>query len=260
MSSVWTITPHAIATLPVPGWECLFGRNDCSLHNLTFWIWVLRCGDQVALIDTGLPAGSDLEALDQANQGVDPKCVFTPHQTLTQILEKEQIPASAVRFVLISQLVTYSTGGLAARSFPNATFYCAWQGMSELLTQSPGHPPKEFYFTADSWNSLRDLLIEGRIVFAQGSIEVAPGLLYEPTGGHHPGSAGVQVKTGAGVVGILETAFVQENVEKEIPIGIAENTAECRYVIRRYRKECALTLAGHEPSADQLLQSFLRQS
>lgn len=30
-----------------------------------------------------------------------------------------------------------------------------------------------------------------------------------------------------------------------IPIGIAENVSECREVIRRYKRECDLVLAGH---------------
>ncbi len=132
--------------------------------------------------------------------------------------------------------------------------------MAELLTQNPGHPPKSFYFTEESWSYLRDLLVEDRLRFAKAAIEVAPGLIFEPTGGHHPGSAGVRVTMDAGVLGILETAFIQENIEKEIPIGIAENAAECREAIRRYRRECDLVIAGHEPMAGNLLQDFLRNA
>jgi len=260
MENIWSIKPYAVATLPVPGWECVFGRNDCTMRGITFWIWVLRCGGITALIDTGLPAGSDLDDLNRANQGLDAESVFTVHTTLAQILAAEKLSPADVNFALITQLVTYSTGGLSKLTLPNAKIYCAWEGMSELLTQNPGHPPKSFYFTPESWNYLRDLLIEDRIVFAKSAITVAPGLVYEPTGGHHPASAGVRVSTAKGVVGILETAFVQENVEKEIPIGIAENAAQCREAIRQYRAECALTIAGHEPTADQLLKNFLHAS
>lgn len=259
MSNIWSIKPYAVATLPVPRWECIFGLNDCSLQEITFWVWVLRCGDKIALIDTGLPMGSELENLNRANQGIDISCVFTPHMSLEQIFAKEQITPSDVSFALISQLVTYSTGGLSKRTLPNAKIYCAWGGMSELLTQNPGHPPRAFYFTTEGWNHLRDLLIEDRLIFAKTPLEIAPGLVYEPTGGHHPASAGIRVTTSAGIVGILETAFIQENIEKEIPIGIAENATACREVIRQYRRECDLTIAGHEPAADRLLDTFLQR-
>ena len=79
--------------------------------------------------------------------------------------------------------------------------------------------------------------------------EVVPGVVFETTGGHHPGSAGVRVRTREeGVVGILETAFLQENVAAEIPIGIAEHVAECRRAIKTWKRTCDVVLADHDPS------------
>lgn len=257
MHDTWSISPHAIATLPVPMWECLFAKNDCSLKEITFWIWILRCGDKIALIDTGLPSGPDLDALNLANQSVDGGCIFSQKRSLTDVLAEERISPHDISFVLLTQLVTYSTGGLHPSAFPNATVYCAWKGMEELLTESPGHPPKPFYFTRDSWTALYDLLTDRRLVFAREETTVAPGLSYDPTGGHHPGSAGVKIRTAKGLVGIIETAFIQENITEIRPIGIAENAALCRQVIRAYRNQCDLVLAGHEPEAHLLLRSFL---
>jgi len=260
MSDHWKIKPVAAATLPVPGWECVFGRNDCAMRDLVFWIWILRKGDQVGLIDAGCPQGIDLEALNTANATLDPRSVFTIHRTLTDALAQEGISPEAVDFVLISQLITYATGGLNARNLPRAKVYCAWEGMKEFLTESPGHPPREFYLTSESWAYFRDLLLEDRIVFAQESIEPAEGIVFEPTGGHHPGSAGVRIHTRAGVIGVLETAFVQENIDLGVPIGIAEDAARCRQVIQAYKRKCALVLAGHEPAVPALLENFNNSS
>lgn len=232
------------------------GRNDTTLQPLTFWIWILRCGDMVGLIDSGLPEGPDLEALNQANQALSPECVFTPITSLSEILKTEGIGPSEIQFLLLSQLITYSTGGLTRHYFPKAHVYAAYDGMREFLTEMPGHPPREFYLTADSWAYVRELLVEKRITFVREAAEIAPGLIFEPTGGHHPGSAGVRVKTKIGTIGILETAFVQENIQHEVPIGIAENASLCRDVIRRYNRECDLVLAGHEPGLLSLLASF----
>jgi len=257
ISPSWTLQPVALATLPAPGWECLMGLNEITMRPLTFWIWILRYGDQVGLIDSGLPAGPDLDALNRANQALAPECLFTPITSLPETLKAEGIDPSEIQFLLLSQFITYATGGLCREHFPNAHVYVAYEGMRELLTATPGHPPREFYLTSNSWNYVRELLVEQRISFVSEPVEVAPGLIYEPTGGHHPGSAGIKIRTAHGVVGLLETAFVQENIEKEIPIGIAENAAECRTVIRRYKRECDLVLAGHEPDLPKLLQGWM---
>jgi len=257
MNNLWKITPVAVATLPVPGWECVFGRNDCSMQDLTFWVWILRCGDKVGLIDSGLPTGADLESLNDANQTLDAQSVFTVKKQLQDVLREENIKPEEIDFVLVSQLITYSTGGLIHDNFPVAHVYCAWEGMREFLTSNPGHPPRDFYLTSESWIYLRDLLIEKRVTFVQSRVQVAPGLIFDPTGGHHPGSAGIQIQTAQGVIGILETAFVRENIQRGVPIGVAENAAQCREVILNYKKECDLVLAGHDPEADRCLEEFL---
>ena len=254
----WQITPVAVASLPVPGWECVFGRNDSTLQDIIFWVWIIRCGDVVGLIDAGLPEGEDLSALNVANQSMDSRCVFSQVRTLPEILQQEGLRAEDIGFVLVTQWITYATGGLSQANFPQAHIYAAWGGMHEFLTAKPGHPPREFYLTQGSWAFVRELLVEDRLTFAQGAIEVAPGVIFEPTGGHHPGSAGVRIQTNRGTVGILETAFIQENIERAVPIGIAENAAECRAAIETYRKTCDLVLAGHEPSAATILKEFLR--
>lgn len=256
MNKHWTIKPVAIATLPVPGWECVFGRNNCEMRDLIFWIWILKNGEQTGLIDTGCPAGADLAALNAANATLDARSVFTVHRSLEEVFAEKNITPESVDFVLISQLITYCTGGLNARNFPKAKVWCVWDGMKEFLTETPGHPPREFYLTAESWSYFRELLMEKRLFFAQGQTQVAAGVTYEPTGGHHPGSAGVRVRTAQGLIGILETAFVQENIDLETPIGIAEDAAKCRETIRTYKKECDLVLAGHEPSIPQILETF----
>lgn len=254
----WEMIPVKLATLPAPEWECVMGKNETALRPLVFWLWILKSGKEVGIIDTGLPEAEELEALNQANQTLHPNCVFTLHATLEEALQSHGIAPEQVAFALISQWITYCTGGLVHRWLPRAHVYAAWEGMREFLLEDPGHPPARFYLTPESWEYVRELRIEKRLTFARESQEVRPGVWFDPTGGHHPGSAGVRVQTTRGVVGILETAFVQENIEGIVPIGIAENAAQCRDAIRHYRNCCDLVLAGHEPQADLLLGGWIR--
>lgn len=238
-----------VATLPVPGWECFFGRNDTNIYPLAFYVWIVKGGGCLGLIDTGLPLDeTERKCLIEGCQRVDPRCTFADIVTLDRLFKDRYLSPETIDFVLLTQTITYHSGGLLPNFFPRADVYLSQAGIMELLTETPGHPPRDLYFTEPSWSLLRKLLIDGRLHLIEQRVEVVPGIFFETTGGHHPGSAGVQVKTAVGTVGILETAFLKQNIDATLPIGIAENAALCRKIIQRYRQECDLLLADHDPT------------
>ena len=246
--TTYSLKACPIGTLPVPGWECFFGRNDTTMHDLAFYVWIVRGNGMVGLIDSGVPLDpGDLARLDKANQAVDPLCVYRDVVLLDELLEREGLTPESIDWMLITQAITYCTGGLCERLLPRARVYIPRAGMLELLLDNPGHPPRDFYFTAQTWAFLRTLLVEGRVAFVDEETEIAPGIVYETTGGHHPGSAAVRIQTARGTVGVLETAFLQANIEAELPIGVAESVSDCRNAIRRYKKLCDFVAAGHDP-------------
>ncbi|MFI2713887.1 hypothetical protein ACH495_27575 [Micromonospora sp. NPDC018662] len=252
----FALTAVPVARLPIPGWEAFFGENDTSFHDLYFYVWLVRDGVRTGLIDLGLPpAVEDRIALDRACQGVDPRSRFHDVRLLPQVLDDLGVRGEDIDFVLLTQTITYHTGGLDATLLPRATVYVPHAGVREMLCAPPGHPPTAFYFTAPAWSALRDLAVAGRLVVTDGPVTVAPGLVFETTGGHHPGSAGVRVRTAHGVVGLLETAFFARNVAEELPIGIAEDAATCRRVIKEYRRSCDEVVALHDPGNAQRFRS-----
>ena len=238
-----------IASLPLPGWECFFGQNDENFYNAVFYVWIVKHEEVVGLIDTGLPLKkTDQQPLVDACKSVDERCVFSDIVPLDQVLKKEGISVEEINFVAITQPITYHTGGLVSTLFPKANIYISRSGFYELLTENVGHPPRQFYFTESSWSFLYHLLVENRIYLVDELTEILPGLLFETTGGHHPGSAGLRIKTSDGIVGILETAFFQKNIDDILPIGIAENVSLCRKVIKKYCNICDIVIADHDPN------------
>lgn len=237
-----------IGTLPVPGWECFFGRNDTTMYPLAFYVWVVRGEGTVGLIDTGLPLDPVLlRQLDEANQKVDPRCVYSDVVLLPDLLQRLGLQPADIDFVAITQPITYHTGGLLPECLPRAQVWMARAGMMEFLLDNVGHPPRGFYFTPPTWSFLRQLLIEDRLHLVDEATEIAPGILLETTGGHHPGSAALRIPTAAGLVGLVETAFLQRNVDDELPIGVAEDAAACRRAIKRYKQLCDVAVAVHDP-------------
>lgn len=242
---------HALAagTLPVPGWATLFGSNTTDLRDLGFYVWIVTDGTTVGLVDTGLPLdAADAIDLDDANRALDPGSQFRDVRLLPDLLAGAGLSGADIDFVAITQTVTYHTGGLDAELLPRAHVYIAFAGVRELLLDPPGHPAPQFYFTARGWSSLRLLTLEGRLHLVRKDAEIVPGITFQATGGHHPGSAALRIQTDAGTIGLLETAFLNANLEQRQAIGIAEDVATCRSVIRRYLRECDDVIAIHEPS------------
>ena len=220
-----------------------------TFHDLSFYVWIVRGDGRLGLIDTGLPLDeASRNRLIEACKTVAPECQMSDVKTLDALLQEERIDPSDIDFVAITQPISYHTGGLVPSLLPRAQVYVSRAGVLEMLLDCPGHPPRSEYFTEDGWVFLRQLLIENRLHLVDEPTEMAPGLVFETTGGHHPGSAAVTVQTNDGLVGILETAFLQRNIDDELPIGIAENVSACREAIRRYKKTCDLVLPDHEPS------------
>ena len=252
MSNIWSLKACPVAVLPVPGWECFFGQHDLDFYDLTFYVWIVRQGDTVGLIDTGLPLDpAERKQLQQACQQVDEQCVFRDVVSLDALLRRERIDPDEIDFVLITQTITYHSGGLTSDLMPDADVWMSKAGVLEMLLDNPGHPPRAFYFTDEGWGSVRHRLIADRLHLVDEPTVVRPGITFETTGGHHPGSAGVKVETDAGTVGILETAFLQRNIDDRLPIGIAEDAAACRNAIKRYIAECDIVVADHDPDNAQ---------
>jgi glyoxylase-like metal-dependent hydrolase (beta-lactamase superfamily II) len=231
-----------------PRWAILFGDSKPAvLEDLAFHVWVVTDGHTIGLIDTGLPADDvEREELNETARAAGEDARFREVRLLPDLLDDCALSGDDVDFVAITQTVTYHTGGIDAALLPHAQFYIAKSGVLEMLLGPPGHPKTQFYFPALGWAALRHLAIEERLNLVDGPTEIVPGVVFETTGGHHPGSAALRIRTNRGTTGLLETAFVQENLDTGIPVGISENVRESRAAIRRYLLECDEVIAVHD--------------
>lgn len=242
------IRAYPVGTLPIPGWEAFFGVNDQEFHDLVFYVWIVDDGETVTLVDAGLPADArDLDDLVTACQAVDPRCIFRDVQPLADVLSDAGLIPDDIDAVVLTQPITYHTGGLDPELLPRARVVVPKAGLLEMLVDPPGHPSVDMYFTESAWAFLRQLAIEGRLVVTDGPFEVVPGVRMETTGGHHPGSASITISTAEGDVILLETAFFERNVREGTPIGIAENAARARAAIADAKATGARVLALHDP-------------
>lgn len=243
----YSLRAYAIAEQYVPGWACFFGSNDKAFHRLVFYVWIVQGGGKTVVIDAGPPPDEkDFQILSSACATLDPQCEFRRLCTLESIFCDARVDPHSIDALLVTQPITYCTGGITPDYFPRTRVYMARAGLLEFLLDNPGHPPRNCYFTEETWRHLYHLLVSGRLILPDRRLETVEGVFFDVTGGHHPGSAAVTVKTSRGLVAILETAFLSQNVEQERPIGLAEDVAECRRAIRHYKNTCDLVLAAHD--------------
>jgi glyoxylase-like metal-dependent hydrolase (beta-lactamase superfamily II) len=250
----YSLRAYPLAEQLLPGWACVFGVNDTNLQRIVFYTWIARAEGRTILIDAGPPPDEkEFQVLATACQRVGPECVFRRLNSLHAVLSESGVRPEAIDYLLITQPITYHSGGLVPEYFPKAKVYMSRAGFLEYLLDNPGHPPRNCYFTETTWRFIHQLINEDRLRLVDDPTEVAEGVSFETTGGHHPGSAAVTLTTARGTVGILETAFVECNIEQERPVGVAEDVAVCRRAIRRYKADCDLLLAIHD---DTIAQRF----
>src|SRR5687767_1064322 len=100
----YKLTPIHVATLPVPGWECFFGKHDLNCYDRYFYVWIVRGNAVLGLIDAGVPLDpADLEALDVGCKSVDPKSFFSDVRPLHRVLKDQKIKPADIDFLLITQ-------------------------------------------------------------------------------------------------------------------------------------------------------------
>ena len=248
MSGVFSLHALLAGVQKAPRWAILFGdTSPAVLQDLAFHVWLVTDGDTIGLVDAGLPL--DEAGRHELNETARPsgdEALFRDVRLLPDLLDDLGLSGSDIDFVAITQTVTYHTGGIDAELLPHAQFYISKAGVLEMLDNPPGHPPTQCYFPARGWAAIRQLAIEGRLHLVDDPTEIVPGVIFETTGGHHPGSAGLRIRTERGTTGLLETAFVQENLDTATPVGISENIAESRSAIRRYLAECDEVIAIHD--------------
>ncbi len=81
----YSIRAIPVAELPVPGWECFFGKHDTSFHTLVFYVWVVRGNGKTIVIDAGPPADDeDMRMLVDACRQVDPHSLMRRLRSLEE--------------------------------------------------------------------------------------------------------------------------------------------------------------------------------
>ena len=215
----------------------IFDDNHDAPHAMDYYMWLLRRGDKVILVDTGYDSA---EATDRGRPiRLDPGVALAPFG-----LQPEDIDA-----VIVTHLHYDHAGGL--HLFPNAHLYLQQAEMAFATGPCMCHDTLRAPFTAVHVCEAIKRLYAGKMTFVSGSDEVAEGVTVHCIGGHSRGLQCVCVRTDAGdLVLASDAAHFYENVfaRKPFPIVVdLENMLAGFETLKTLASGPELIIPGHDP-------------
>ncbi|MEM7291171.1 MAG: N-acyl homoserine lactonase family protein [Pseudomonadota bacterium] len=215
----------------------IFDDDHSSPHAMDYFVWVLKCGDEVILVDTGY---------DQAEARERQRPIIRdPGQSLTAL----GIAPEDVKTVIITHLHYDHAGGLDR--YPNATFHLQKREMEYATGSCMCSPVIRMPFTAEHVCEMIRKVYSGRVVFHDGDGAVANGVTVHCIGGHSRGLQAVRVKTEAGYLCLASDAsHYYENflLQKPFPIVVdLEDMINGFEKIQELASDKKLVIPGHDP-------------
>ena len=220
----------------------LFDDDHAGPHPMDYFVWLLRNGDQHILVDTGY---DHAEAKRR-----DRPILRDPAESLAVAgLSAEQIET-----VIITHLHYDHAGGLDR--YPRAQFHLQAAEMAFATGPCMCDPTLQMPYTADHVCEMVQHLYSGRVIFHEGSAEIAPGVRVHAIGGHARGLMAVQVMTPLGPLCLAsDAAHYYENylLRKPFPIVVdVEDMVAGFDRIQALANGWQRVVPGHDPLVTRL--------
>lgn len=216
----------------------------CELY---YYLGVLRNEKRIVLVNTGLP--DDLVVFERFVQAWHPSCRIMRHDSerTANGLAREGIDPKQVETVILTPLTIYTTGQL--RLFPNARFAISRKGWVDFWAPDRYAPklPADIAIDRENRTYLAGEAFE-RVCLLDDEDSVCPGVDVFWTGGHHASSMAIRIATAKGAVVMGDCFFTYDNLEKNIPIGWAENLHEIYAAYDRVRREADIAVPLYDPA------------
>ena len=215
----------------------IFDDNHDAPHPMDYFMWLLRRGDEVILVDTGYDA-EEAASRDRPIR-LDPVAALAPLGVTPQDITQ----------LIVTHLHYDHAGGL--HLFPNATLHMQSAEMAYATGPCMCHDTLKMPFTAGHVCEAVKRLYAGKVVFYDGEAQVADGVTVHCIGGHSRGLQCVRVRTGAGwMVLASDAAHYYENVfaRKPFPIVVdLQDMLDGFDTLERLASRRALIVPGHDP-------------
>lgn len=225
----------------------IFDDNHDAPHPMDYFMWLLRRGDEVILVDTGYDTD---EATGRGRPiRLDPVAALAPFGIAPEDVTK----------IIVTHLHYDHAGGL--HLFPNATLHLQAAEMAYATGPCMCHGTLRMPFTADHVCEAVKRLYSGKVTFHDGDAQVVDGITVHCIGGHSRGLQCVRVFTKSGwMVLASDAAHFYENVfaRKPFPIVVdLQNMLDGFETLHRLASRPDLIIPGHDPLVREYFLSDL---
>lgn len=216
----------------------LAGDDHRTDMPLAYYVWVIeRLGLPSIVVDCGFGQ----EAAERRGR--------TLLRSVEAGLADAGVDPAAVEDVILTHLHYDHAGCLGM--FPRARFHIQDAEMAYATGRAMTHRLVRAPFDAAPVAEMVQLLFGDRVVFHDGTSDIAPGIRVHRLGGHSAGLQAVEVTTARGpVVLASDAAHLYANIVRGIPFPIVSNVAEYLDSIRRLRAlvpDLSHIIPGHDP-------------
>ena len=220
----------------------IFDDDHDAPHAMDYFVWVLRKGRKVILVDTGY----DYEEGKRRGRPI----LVDPREALLPL----RVDAMAVTDVIVTHLHYDHAGGLAL--FPNARLHIQSTEMAFATGACMCDEKIRDPFSAKHVCEAIRRLYSGKVVFYDGDGAIADGVTVHCIGGHSKGLQCVRVRTGSGwLVLASDAAHYYENLHARKPFPLVVDLEAMMAGFDRLE-----TLASHTdlivPGHDPLVTSY----
>jgi len=245
MTAKYSYNVLCIAKSMVPSLECYHMDISGGWEQFIFSVIVLKGNNKTILINSGLE--DDSTDLNDFFISWHKNVAIRNHIKTIDALAKLNIKPEDVDAVLITPITAYTVGTL--HHFPRADYYFGRKGWIDFWAGEQDQPrnPKNVFMPPNIRKHLA-LNLEERVKLLEDEHgEIFPGIKAWFAGGHHRSSMAYLVDTEKGVVGLTDGVFKYPNIEKNIPLGIAENIQENLATFRRLKEEADIIIPPYDP-------------
>lgn len=239
MTAEWEVFAirYADRNARIRGDSFIFDDDHAAPHPMDYFMWLLKQGDRHILVDTGYDAAEGARR--------DRPILIDPVEALRPF----DITPDQIDTLILTHLHYDHAGGL--HLFPNAIIHMQAAEMAYATGPCMCHDTLRMPFTADHVCEAVKRLYQGRVVFHDGSAEIADGVEVHCIGGHSAGLQAVRVRTQAGWLCLASDAtHFYENflAKKPFPI-VADVQAMLDGFTTLHRLASApnLIVPGHDP-------------
>lgn len=211
--------------------------NHNAPYPIDFYIWILRRGTEVILVDTGF---------DEAEAKIRG---FALRQNIGQALAPFGLTPDDITQLIVTHLHFDHAGGL--HLFPNATIYLHPAEMAYATGPCMCHDVLRAPFTGAHVCEAVRKLYAGKLIFTESAAQIADGVTVHAIGGHSRGLQAVRVRTEAGwLVLASDAAHFYENLEQRMPFPIVVDLQDMLAgfdTLVRLATSPDLIIPGHDP-------------